>query len=71
MVSDGRAGDGQIGQGVQHGDQAVLPAEVPAAYLVPHQSFTAKAVGAEMAAYRVIQAFLQPEPPVRLPRAAR
>jgi len=52
-------------------DQAVLPAEVPAAYLVPHQSFTAKAVGAEMAAHRVIQAFLQPEPPVRLPPAAR
>ena len=50
---------------------APAPAEVPAAYLSPHQSFTAKAVGAEMAAHRVIQAFLQPEPPVRLPPAAR
>ena len=51
--------------------QAVLPAEVPAAYLVQHRSFPAEAVGAEMAAHRVIQAFLQPEPPVRLPPAAR
>jgi len=62
-------------------DQAALPAEVPAAYLVPSQPLSGRslpdreaavsAVGAETAARRVIQAFLQPEPPLPLPRAAR
>lgn len=57
-------------------DQQALPVDVPAAYLVPgrllpDRGVAAEAVGAEMAAHRVIQAFLKPEPPLTLPRAAR